>query len=610
MKLKLTRAQKKRLYSIIFGCVFFAAGLVFEITGIELAAMISFIAAGVAAGLLCVIKAVRGIASGEFFDENTLMTIAAAGAVAIGEYPECAAVMILYQVGELFQSIAVGRSRKAIRELSKLCPDTAHVIRDGNETEIPAEELSVGDIIVIRAGERIPADAKITKGETSLDTSPVTGESVPRDAATGSEIYSGCINLSGLIEAEVLRVPSESAAGRILKLTEEASGRKTKSEAFITRFAKIYTPTVALIALAVAFLVPLVLMLARDGAYLDYLPDWSHRAISMLVISCPCALVISVPLGYFCGIGNASKKGILIKGSGFVDVLAKVDTAVFDKTGTLTEGSLSVSKTDGEYPEAELLALAAAAEENSSHPIAKAICKKADAHKYRAESVTEIPGTGVAAILSDGREIKVTRPEGEVVGTAVSVFESGKFIGNIYLSDTVKASAKEALREMKDEGVGETVMLTGDNKYAAEDVAEKVGIDTVYSQLLPEDKYEKIEALCESGTVMYAGDGINDSPSLARADVGVAMGVLGTSAAIESADVVLMTGDLGRLAYTMRLAKSTAKTVKANIVFSLGVKIAVLILASLNLCGMWSAVLADVGVCILCVSNSMRLLRK
>lgn len=610
-KIKFTKVQKKRLLSIVSGAVLFAAGGICRLLCAQLCSDILFAAAGLAAGLMCIVRAFRGIARGVFFDENTLMTIAAVGAVCLGEYPECAAVMILYQVGELFQSVAVGRSRRAISELSSLCPDSARVLQpDGSYKEIAASDVNIGDTVQIRAGERIPADCRISEGVTDIDTSPVTGESVPRGAGVGDDIYSGCINMSGTVLAEVLKRAEDSAAGRILKLTETAGERKTRSEAFITRFAKVYTPLVALLAAAVALLVPLFIQIFGGPSFSETFPDWSRRALSMLVISCPCALVISVPLGYFCGLGSASKKGILIKGSTYVDTLARVDTAVFDKTGTLTEGTLSVDRTevlDGAAP-ASLLRLAAGAEQTSSHPIAKAICTAAG-EIPAASDITETSGVGVEATV-EGMRVSVHRPMHSVEGTAVEVTADGKSVGYIYLSDTVKPSAAPALRELREQGVGNTVMLTGDNESAAQKVAAEVGIDTVYASLMPEEKFEKIEQLCADGCVMYAGDGINDSPSLARADVGVAMGALGSGAAIEAADMVLMGGDMTALAKAKRLARRTVRTVKANIVISLAVKLAVLVLAAFDIVGMWAAVAADVGVCILCVSNSVSLLRK
>jgi len=607
-KTKLNKGQKKRLLSIVVGASFTVVGIAFALFKMALVSSLCFIAAGISAGIMCVTRAVRGILSGNFFDENTLMTVAAIGAVLLGEYAECAAVMILYQVGELFQSIAVGRSRRAISSLSALCPDFANLVSDGEERTVHPTELRVGDTIRIKAGERVPVDCTVLSGSTLIDTSPVTGESVPRDAAVGDIIYSGCINRTGLIEATVSATTADSAAGRILALTETASERKTRSEAFITRFAKIYTPLVALLAALLAFIVPLILQLSGAQSFSEAFPEWSRRALTMLVISCPCALVISVPLGYFCGLGNASKNAILIKGSSYMDTLARVDTAVFDKTGTLTYGELSVTEVDCSGDKDELMSLAAAAEENSTHPIARAIVA-ASQKKYTASSVTELSGIGVVAALSDGREVKVVRPESASSLTAVDVFVDKKKSGTVYFEDKLKPSARSSLLALKKLGIKETVMLTGDNRSVAEKIGRAVGIDRVWSQLMPEDKYSLIEKMSEDHTLMYVGDGINDSPSLARADVGIAMGALGSAAAIEAADVVLMSNDLSRLPYALRLAKRTSLAVKMNIVMSLSVKLLVLLLAAFNLVGMWAAIVADVGVCILAVSNSMRLLK-
>lgn len=611
--MRFTRSQKKRLISIIAGTALFFCGGILSLLHMNPAAAVLFIAAGVFAGAMCVIQAVRGILSGDFFDENTLMTIAAIGAVLLGEYPECAAIMILYQVGELFQSIAVGRSRRAINALSNLYPDTAEVQgEDGTFRTVPTADLAAGDTIRVTPGGRIPADCVILSGQTAIDTSPVTGESMPRDAGPGETIYSGCLNKSGMIEARVLRPVQESAAGRIMKLTETAGERKTRSEAFITRFAKIYTPAVTGIAAAIAFLVPLGICFATGVSYGAIFPDWGRRALSMLVISCPCALVISVPLGYFCGLGNASKNGVLIKGSAFLDTMASVDMAVFDKTGTLTMGTLTVEnvRPEGGMTAEQLLSLAAAAEQHSSHPIAKAICTAAGEYTETV-SVQERAGTGVEAVLADGRTVRVERPQTEAADTtAVQVWIDDRSAGLILLADVVNPTAKDALHKLKAAGVEQTAILTGDHFQAAGRVKDLVHADIVYAQLLPEEKFEKIEALCESGKrLMYVGDGINDAPALARADIGVAIGALGSDAAVETADAVLMDTDLTRLAYGVRLARKTLGIVRSNIVFSLGTKLLVLLLAALNLVGMWVAVLADVGVAILAVSNSMRLLR-
>ena len=609
-KTKLNKTQRKRLASITGGVAFFIVGIVLHLFDLTLLSAICFVAAGVAAGLMCVSRAIKGISRGSFFDENTLMTIAAIGAVAIGEYPECAAVMILYQVGELFQSLAVGKSRRAIAALSRLCPDTANVLRDGVFTEVDATEVVCGDTIRISAGDRIPVDCTVTKGSTTVDTSPVTGESVPLEAFEGATLYSGCMNLTGLIEAQVIRPASESAAARILNLTEQASDRKTASEAFITRFAKIYTPLVCIIATITAFVIPLFISLILKTPFLTEFAVWGKKSLSMLVISCPCALVISVPLGYFCGLGKASSSGILIKGSAFIDTLAKAEYALFDKTGTLTKGSFVIDKVStDDVSETDLLKYSASAEFASSHPIAKAICDKYDGALIEALEVEEIAGKGIRAKLSDGSTVCVFRPEVDLGITAVEVILNGKLIGTISFTDELKADSKEAVTKLKHLGIKETVMLTGDDSREAERIKSATGIDTVHSRLHPEDKLYYIESYCNKGTVIYAGDGINDAPALARSDAGVAMGALGTEAAIEAADIVLMDSSPIRLAEAVALSKKTHRTVKANIIISLAVKLLVLALSMIGICGMWSAVLADVGVCIVCVSNSTRLLK-
>lgn len=609
-KKRLNKTQRKRLCSIISGGALFALGAAFSLFDLNILSAVSFTLAGAAAGAMCVSRAINGILAKNFFDENTLMTIAAIGAVAIGEYPECAAVMILYQIGELFQSLAVGRSRKAISALSRLCPDTADVLRDGEYVTVGATEVQEGDVIRIKAGDRIPVDCIITSGSTTIDTSSVTGESLPADAAEGSTLYSGCLNLSGLITASVLRPASDSAAARILKLTEQASDRKTKSEAFITRFAKVYTPLVCIIAAATAFLIPLILSLLGQSFFAQF-AIWGKKALSMLVISCPCALVISVPLGYFCGLGKASKSGILIKGSAFIDTLAGADYAVFDKTGTLTKGKLAVCKIEAvaNASEEDLVRFAASAEKTSSHPIARAICNYYSGETNTASSIKEIAGRGVEAELDGIGSLKVTKPQRETEFTAVDVILNDELLGTISFRDEIKEDSKEALSCIKGLGIKETIILTGDSTKEAERVKNELMVDTVYARLLPEDKLSRIEDICQKGTTIYVGDGINDSPSLARADAGVAIGVLGTDAAIEAADVVLMDGSPMRLADAIRLSKRTYRAVKFNIIISLAVKVSVLALALAGITGMWSAVLADVGMCIICVSNSMRLLK-
>lgn len=610
-KKKLNKTQRKRLASIIYGGAFFILGVIFSILKLEIISAILFVAAGTAAGAMCVSRAINGFRSKNFFDENTLMTIAAIGAVAIGEYPECAAVMILYQVGELFQSLAVGKSRKAISELGKLCPDTAEVLRNGEFAEIEATDVLAGETVRIKAGDRIAVDCIIENGSTTVDTSPVTGESMPLEAEAGAQLYSGCINLTGLITAKVTRPANESAAARILKLTEQASERKTASEAFITRFAKVYTPLVCIIAASTAFLIPLIISLF-GGNFLHEFAVWGKKSLSMLVISCPCALVISVPLGYFCGLGRASTSGILIKGSAFIDTLAKADYAVFDKTGTLTKGNLAVFniETSEGVSQEQILRLAASAEIASSHPIAKAIRDSYEGELIDAVSIKEIAGKGVEANLSEVGTVTILRPDYETDTTTVEVCLNEKAVGSIQFRDQLKDDSKKALKSIKALGIRQTVILTGDGSKEAERVKNALAVDQVYARLLPENKLEKIEELCKKGTVVYVGDGINDTPSLARADAGIAMGALGSEAAIEAADVVLMDGSPMRLAEAMKLSKKTYNTVKFNIAISLAVKISVLILSLCGIAGMWGAVLADVGMCIICVSNSMRLLKK
>lgn len=591
------------------GGVFFLSGIVLNLFNLSTLSAISFVIAGVCAGIMCISRAIKGICRGSFFDENTLMTIAAIGAVIIGEYPECAAVMILYQIGELFQSLAVGKSRRAIAALGTLCADTAEVFRNGGFTEVDASEVLTDDIIRISAGQRIPVDCVITKGSTTVDTSSVTGESLPIDAEAGHSLYSGCINLTGMVEAKVIRPASDSAAARIIKLTEQASDRKTVSEAFITKFAKIYTPLVCIIAVFTAFAVPLLISLISDSSFIEQFAIWGKKSLSMLVISCPCALVISVPLSYFCALGKASSSGILIKGSAFVDTLANAEYAVFDKTGTLTKGALAVESVSSvSINEEQLIMLAASAEAVSDHPIAKAIRSYNTLPTIEAVKVDEIAGKGISAILKTGESVSVFRPEKDNGSTSVEVIINEKSEGIIRFKDEIKPDSKKAISLLSKLGIKETVMLTGDGSEEAERIRSLCEINTVHSRLLPEEKLDKLDSYCNKGTVIYVGDGINDAPSLARADAGVAMGALGTDAAIEAADIVLMDSSPLRLCEAISLSKKTTRTVKANIIISLGVKLSVLILSFIGICGMWSAVLADVGVCIVCVSNSVRLL--
>lgn len=623
-KSKLTKPQKKRLYSIISGAVLFVAGTLAELLihgkAGEIASGVIFAAAAAAAGYTCVIKAVRRVAAGEFFDENMLMTIAAIGALVIGEYPECAAVMILYQTGELLQSIAVGRSRRAIAALGDIRPDHATVIRGGAAVTIPSSEIREGDVLRISAGERIAADCVVVSGTTAVDTSAVTGESIPRDATTGDELLSGCINLTGQVDARALRAESESTAARILAITEDAAGKKSRPEAFITKFAKIYTPAVTILALLLALVPPTVIAIT-GGSFKEALRLWGYRGISALVISCPCALVISVPLGYFCGMGKASSLGILIKGSGFMDQARDADILLLDKTGTVTEGHPVVTDiicAEG-IDESYLLTLAASAEAGSSHPIASAILAAAAERNltvHAAESITEAAGHGVSATV-DGRDVTVGRIGGASAfidevpagSTAVEVSIGGNVAGVILLTDKVRADFPDTMAALRRLGIKKIVMLTGDGNAAGRNVAARLGFDEAHCELLPENKLTLVEEYKKEGKVMYCGDGINDSPALAGADIGIAMGASGSDAAMEAADIVLMNSAPAGIRRMVEISRHTGGVVRANIVLSIAVKIAVLALTSLGVCGMWAAVVADVGVCMAAVLNSVRLLR-
>ena len=564
-------------------------------------------------------KAGKNIAHGQVFDENFLMTLATVGALAIGEYPEAVFVMLFYRIGELFEEIAVGKSRASISSLMAIRPDSANLERDGTVTEVSPEEVAVGDIIQVRPGEKIPLDGTVLEGTTSLDTVALTGESVPRDATVGDAVISGCVNLTGLIRVQVTKPFGESTVSKILSLVENAGERKSRSEHFVTKFARIYTPVVVISAALLAIIPPLVI----DAGSFSVWSNWMYRAISFLVISCPCALVISVPLSFFGGLGGASKQGILVKGSNYMELLSKVDTLVFDKTGTLTQGRFEVSAIhSGSVNEQQLLDLAAAVESFSSHPIAASIVR---AHKGHIESdrvtnVREVAGQGLTAEI-DGRLVAVGNGrlmeaqgaqwhECHLPGTAVHICRDGEYLGHVVISDVVKPEAAEALRQLKALGVKKTVMLTGDKKDTAEAVRAETGVDEAYSQLMPQDKVTRVEGLLGEGhTVAFVGDGINDAPVLSRADLGIAMGAMGSDAAIEAADVVLMDDHLDRLPKAIAISRRTMRIVHENIVFSLAVKGIVLVLSALGLVNMWVAVFADVGVLILAVLNAMRTLR-
>ena len=563
-------------------------------------------------------RAVRNIAHGQIFDENFLMAIATVGALCIGEYAESVFVMLFYQVGELFQSYAVGRSRQSIAELMEIRPDYANVERDGTVEQVDPDEVAVGETIVIKAGERVPLDGVVLEGRSDLDTAALTGESLPREVQSGDDVISGCVNLTGLLKVRVTRAFEESTVSKILDLVENAGSKKAKAENFITKFARYYTPTVVLAAVALALLPPLV------GAV-----GWSeslHRALIFLVISCPCALVISVPLSFFGGIGGASKAGVLVKGGAYLEVLARAQIVVFDKTGTLTKGVFNVTAVHPEQcGEDRLLELAALAESWSEHPISRSL-REAYGKEVDASRVTDLEehsGRGVHAKV-DGQEIWVGNDKlmdaigvswhpCHRVGTTVHVAAKGEYLGHIVISDEVKEDAAQAVTDLKALGVAKTVMLTGDAKAVGESVAAQLGLDEVHTQLLPADKVEQVEALLAEktgkGCLAFVGDGINDAPVLSRADIGIAMGGLGSDAAIEAADVVLMDDKPSKIAVAIRIAQKTLVIVRQNIVFALGVKALVLVLGAVGEANLWEAVFADVGVSVIAILNAMRAMK-
>lgn len=567
-----------------------------------------------------VLSAIRNIFRGQVFDENFLMTVATLGAFAIGNHPEGVAVMIFYEIGELFQSYAVNRSRKSISSLMDIRADYANLIIDGKEKKVDPSEIKIDDIIVIKPGERVPLDGVVIEGNSSLDTSALTGESLPRNIELNDEILAGVINLTGVIRVKVTKEFGESTVSRILELVQNASSKKAQTEKFITKFARYYTPVVVLSAVALAIIPPLVV----EGALFS---DWVYRALIFLVVSCPCALVVSIPLGLFAGIGGASKNGVLIKGGNYLEALKDVETVVFDKTGTLTKGVFKVVKINtNNIEESELLRIAATGESFSNHPIAQSILKAygKEVDKSIISNYEEISGNGIKVNI-DNKEVllgnyKLMNSNGikytnsEEIGTVVHVVVDGEYKGNIVIADEVKEDSKEAIEMLKKIGVKKCVMLTGDNKKVAEKIAEELGLDEVYAELLPTDKVAMVEKLLkeksEKGKLAFVGDGINDAPVLARADVGVAMGGIGSDAAIEAADVVLMRDNPSSLVDAIEIGRKTNRILWQNIIFSLGVKIAVLIPAAIGIANMWEGVFADVGVTLIAVLNSMRALRK
>ena len=612
----MSRKQKRNVFRIAFAAVLFVVVWALPTDGVV--RLLTFLVPYAIVGYDVVFEALRNIAHGQVFDENFLMSVATIGAFFVADYPEAVAVMLFYQVGELFQSIAVGKSRKSIAALMDIRPDYANVLRDGDVKTVSPEEVEIGEIIEIKPGEKIPLDAVVTKGETTVNTAALTGESVPVTCRVGDAVISGSVNQNGLIEARVTSVFGESTVSKILDLVENATSKKAKSENFITRFAKYYTPCVVFAALALALIPPLL--------FKQPFSVWVTRALTFLVVSCPCALVVSVPLTFFCGIGGASRQGVLIKGANYLETLSKAETVVFDKTGTLTNGTFTVVAIHPQQiSERELLDLTATAESVSSHPIATSILKAygEPIDKTRIGNIEELSGRGIHAVI-DGKSVYVGNGvlmqsvgvdfhECKTVGTTVHIAVDGLYAGHIVIADTVKPDAKSAVEQLKASGIRKTVMLTGDSDTVGQAVAKELGIDEAYTQLMPDDKVEKTEKLLAEkntkSTLAFVGDGINDAPVLARADVGIAMGALGSDAAIEAADVVLMDDKPAKLVTALKISRKTMRIVRQNIVFALSVKAVVLLLSAFGLASMWVAVFADVGVMILAVCNAVRAMR-
>ena len=610
--------MKKKLIKIILALILFVFSMVVKFENVWINNTL-FIISYIIVGFEIIRKAVRNIFRGKVFDENFLMTVATIGAFGIGEFPEAVAVMLFYQIGELFQNYAVDKSRKSIANLMDIRPDYANVYRNGIVEKVNPDEVKIGETIIVKPGEKIPLDGVIFEGKTTLDTKALTGESMPREVAQGDEILSGCINLNGVIKVEVTKEFGESTVSKILDLVENASSKKSRSENFITKFAKYYTPIVVIIAVFLAILPPLLLSNQNFS-------DWIYRALSFLVVSCPCALVISIPLGFFGGIGGASKMGILIKGSNYLEALSNVETVVFDKTGTLTKGVFEVQKVKPVgISEEELLKIVAYSEYYSNHPIAKSI-KKAYGKAIEEKQIIktqELSGLGISAKIGEQdvligneklmNEHQIIFSKCNDIGTILHVAIERKYVGYIVIADTIKEDSIVAIKELKKNNVKKTVMLTGDKKEVGESVSKELGIDEVYTELLPDGKVEKVEELLkkksEKGKLAFVGDGINDSPVLALADIGIAMGGLGADSAIEAADIVIMTDEPSKIVKAIKLSKKTMRIVKENIIFAIFIKIAVLILAALGISTMWEAVFADVGVSVIAILNALRVLR-
>ena len=610
--------MKKKLIKIILALILFVFSMVVKFENVWINNTL-FIISYIIVGFEIIRKAVRNIFRGKVFDENFLMTVATIGAFGIGEFPEAVAVMLFYQIGELFQNYAVDKSRKSIANLMDIRPDYANVYRNGIVEKVKPDEVKIGETIIVKPGEKIPLDGVIFEGKTTLDTKALTGESMPREVAQGDEILSGCINLNGVIKVEVTKEFGESTVSKILDLVENASSKKSRSENFITKFAKYYTPIVVIIAVFLAILPPLLLSNQNFS-------DWIYRALSFLVVSCPCALVISIPLGFFGGIGGASKMGILIKGSNYLEALSNVETVVFDKTGTLTKGVFEVQKVKPVgISEEELLKIVAYSEYYSNHPIAKSI-KKAYGKAIEEKQIIktqELSGLGISAKIGEQdvligneklmNEHQIIFSKCNDIGTILHVAIEREYVGYIVIADTIKEDSIVAIKELKKNNVKKTVMLTGDKKEVGESVSKELGIDEVYTELLPDGKVEKVEELLkkksEKGKLAFVGDGINDSPVLALADIGIAMGGLGADSAIEAADIVIMTDEPSKIVKAIKLSKKTMRIVKENIIFAIFIKIAVLILAALGISTMWEAVFADVGVSVIAILNALRVLR-
>lgn len=616
----MNKKQKKMLIRIIIAAVLI---VVFSLLPAEgYLRFVLFMIPYLVIGYDILKKAFKGILNKQVFDENFLMAVATVGAILLGDYSEGVAVMLFYQIGELFQSYAVGKSRRNISELMDIRPDYANIEKDGTLEQVDPDEVEIGTIIVVQPGEKVPIDGVITEGTSTLNTSALTGESLPRNAKAGDEVISGCINMTGLLKIRTTKEFGESTVSKILELVENSSSRKSKSENFISKFAKYYTPAVCYGALALALIPPVVLLIMGKPAMWG---DWIYRALTFLVISCPCALVISIPLSFFAGIGGASNQGILVKGSNYLETLAQTKYVVFDKTGTMTQGVFEVSGIHhNEMPDEKLLEYAALAECSSSHPISKSLQKAygKPIDRNRVTDIEEISGNGVIAKV-DGisvaagntklmNRLGIAYQDCHHVGTVVHMAIDGKYAGHILISDIIKPHAKEAIAELKKAGISKTVMLTGDSKRVADQVAEELGIQEVYSELLPADKVSRVEELLnqksEKDKLAFVGDGINDAPVLSRADIGIAMGALGSDAAIEAADIVLMDDDPLKISKAIKIARKCIRIVYENIYFAIGIKVLCLILGALGIANMWMAIFADVGVMILAVLNAIRTL--